>query len=77
MGRRNMTLQLDDDVVLKAKVMAAKRGTSVSSMLGQFIVEMAEADARYEHAHRLALETLRHSKERGGRHWRRDDLYAG
>lgn len=35
MSRRNLTLQLDEELIRRAKVLAARRGTSVSGILGE------------------------------------------
>jgi Family of unknown function (DUF6364) len=32
-ARRNLTVQLDEDVIRQAKVLAARRGTSVSGLV--------------------------------------------
>jgi predicted HicB family RNase H-like nuclease len=39
MVRRNLTLQLDEDVIRRAKVVAAKRGTSVSGLVARELEE--------------------------------------
>lgn len=75
MARRNLTLQLDEDVIKRAKVSAAIRGMSVSGLVAQQIHELAERDSRYEDAKRRALELLRGSSRRGGRRWGRDGLH--
>ncbi len=33
MTKRNLTVQLDEDVIQQAKVLAARRGTSVSTLV--------------------------------------------
>ncbi len=52
MARRNLTLQLDEDVIRQAKVLAAKRGTSVSGLVARELEELVAQDARYEEAWR-------------------------
>ena len=42
MARRNLTVQLDDDVIHRAKTVAAKRGTSVSGLVTQQLERLAE-----------------------------------
>ena len=54
MAKRNLTVQLDDDVIHRAKVAAAKRGTSVSGLVTQELERLVDADERYEDAHRRA-----------------------
>lgn len=75
MGSRNLTLQLDETVIHRAKILAAKRGTSVSSLVAKEIERMVEDDERYEAARRLAEELVAGASSRGGRRWARDDLY--
>jgi predicted transcriptional regulator len=76
MGKTNLTLQLDTDVVRQAKVLAAKRGTSVSAMVARQIAELVAQDVRYETAQRRALELLDQAEAHGGRNWTREDIYA-
>ena len=75
MSKRNLTIQLDDDVIHRAKVTAAKRGTSVSGLVAQELERLADADERYEDAQRRAERALSRTTRRGGRHWNRDDLH--
>ena len=75
MTKRNLTVQLDDDVIRRAKIAAAKRGTSVSGLVTQQLNHLAEADERYDEAQRRAEQALGRTKSRGGRHWSRDDLH--
>jgi hypothetical protein len=48
MARRNLPLQLDEDVIRRAKVLAAKRGTSVSGLVARLLAELVAQDARYK-----------------------------
>lgn len=73
--RRNLTVQLDEEVIRRAKVVAAKRGTSVSGLVAQQLENLVDADARYEAAWRSARKAMGEATDRGGRNWRRDDLY--
>lgn len=75
MAKRNLTIQLDEGVIRRAKIMAAKRGTSVSGLVAHELEELVAQDARYEEARRQAEETMAGSAPRGGRTWRRDDLH--
>ena len=75
MARRNLTLQLDEDVIWRAKVLAAKRGTSVSGLVARELEELVAQDARYEEAWRRASEIMARSMPRGGRMWQRDELH--
>jgi predicted transcriptional regulator len=75
MVRRNLTLQLDDELVQRAKVLAARRGTSVSGLVAQVVTELVEREARYDHARERALKALMKTSPRGGRRWTRDEIY--
>jgi hypothetical protein len=75
MGKRNLTLQLDEDVIRRAKVVAAKRGTSVSGLVARELEELVARDARYEEASRRAGEIMAGAQPHGGRTWRRDELH--
>jgi hypothetical protein len=77
MARRNLTLQLDEETIQRAKVLAAKRGTSISGLVARELEELVTRDGRYEAAMRRAIELMAQSVEHGGRSWRREDLYEG
>lgn len=76
MARTNLTIQLDEAVVRRARVVAAKRGTSVSALVAHELDRIVEQDERYEVAARRATELLAQAADRGGRAWQRDDLYV-
>lgn len=76
MAKTNLTLQLDNDVIRRAKVVAAKRGTSVSALVARQLDELVDEDERYEEARRRAVELMENPKALGGRNWTRDDIYA-
>lgn len=76
MSKANLTIQLDTEAIRRAKVVAAKRGTSVSALVAQELDALVARDERYEEAHRRAMELLAEAKPRGGRTWARGDLYA-
>lgn len=75
MSKRNITIQLDEGSIQQAKVLAARRGTSVSALVAQNIEELTAAETRYEAAKERAFEALDEATSRGGRSWRREDLY--
>lgn len=76
MARRNLTVQLEEDVIRQAKMLAASRGTSVSGLVARELAELVARDARYEEASRRAVQFMDRSKSRGGKTWRRDDLHV-
>ena len=75
MARRNLTIQLDEEVIQRAKVAAAKRGTSVSAMVTHELERLLDADQRYEVASTRARRALGRATSHGGRSWTRDDLH--
>jgi hypothetical protein len=75
MSKRNLTVQLDEEVIHRAKVAAAKRGTSVSGLVTQELERLVEADERYEEAQRRAERAMGRTQSRGGRSWARDELH--
>lgn len=76
MMKTNLTLQLDADVIRRAKVVAAKRGTSVSALVARQLNELAAEDERYEAARQRAIELMDRATPHGGRNWTRENLYA-
>lgn len=76
MAKTNLTLQLEAKTVLSVKVLAARRGTSVSALVARTLERMVEEDERYEASRVRALELLDQPPTLGGRTWTRDDLYA-
>lgn len=75
MTKTNLTLQLDADVIRQARVVAAKRGTSVSQLVARDLTDLVEDDARYEEAQRRAARLLEAAVPRGSRSWTRDELH--
>lgn len=75
MAKTNLTLQLDAETILRAKVVAARRGTSISALVAKQLEELVADEERYDAAHRRALEILTAASPRGGRTWQRDSLH--
>lgn len=65
--KRNLTVQLDEEVVLKARVLAARRATSVSRLVADEIRRLVTDDDRYRQAQRRALRQLERGFRLGGR----------
>ena len=74
-ARQNLTVQLDRDTVRKAKILAARRGTSVSALVAPQIKESVQAEDAYEAARRSALDLLEQGFHLGGRRLSRDELH--
>ena len=75
MARTNLTLQLDADVIRRARIVAAKRGTSVSALAAKRLMELVDEDERFEQARVRAESILAEVVPRGRRNWTRDELH--
>jgi len=75
MARTNLTLQLDADVIRRARIVAAKRGTSVSALAAKQLINVVDEDEQFEQARTRAEAILAHATRRGGRNWTRDELH--
>lgn len=63
---RNITLNLDEDVIQGARVLAARRGTSVSALLRAEIERLVREDRAYDAAREAALRRLKKGSHLGG-----------
>lgn len=54
----NITLRIDADLIREAKVLAARRGTSVSAMLAKQLEAMVRDEKAYDAARKRALRGL-------------------
>jgi len=66
MKSQNVTLRLSSETVRKIKVVAAERGSSISSLLTAKLEELVGEDAEYQSARRRALEWLGQGWHLGG-----------
>ena len=72
--KRNLTLSLPADLIQAAKVLAAKRGTSISSLVQESLQKIARSEEETATALRRVLSTSfagPHSKKK----WSRSELY--
>jgi predicted transcriptional regulator len=76
MAKANLTIQLDSEIIRRVRLLAAKRGTSVSALVARELNELVEREERYDVARERARELMATAKPRGGRGWTRDDLRA-
>ena len=65
-SRQNLTISLPRETIHKAKVLAARRATSVSGLLAEQIEFLVGEDEAYEHAKRQALQLLDQGFHLGG-----------
>jgi len=74
--KRNITVQLDEATIQKARVAAAKRGSSISRLLTEQIEVLARQDDDYDRVMGDALAELERGYDLGGGPYpARDDLY--
>jgi len=64
--KRNLTVQLDEETVAKAKVLAARRSTSVSKLVAHEIHKLVGEDDAYGRARTAALAHLDQGFHLGG-----------
>ena len=74
---RNLTVRLDETTIRKAKIVAAKRDTSVSRLVADKIDRLVGEDEAYEQARVEALADLESGFDLGskGRLPTREDAY--
>lgn len=64
--KQNLTVQLEADTVRKAKVLAARRSTSISRLVADELERLVGEDERYQAAEREALAHLETGFHLGG-----------
>jgi ribbon-helix-helix CopG family protein len=77
-ANQNITLSLPEEDLREARVLAARRGTSVSQLLARMLRETVERETGYDAAKDHSLAILREGIDMGtgGRMmWTRDDLH--
>ena len=65
-GKQNVTISLSRQVLKKAKILAARRETSISGLLAQEIELLVGSEEAYERAERQALALLDQGFQLGG-----------
>jgi hypothetical protein len=65
-GKQNVTISLDRQTVQKAKVVAARRSTSISGLLAHQIEILVGEEEAYERAERQAMALLDQGFHLGG-----------
>lgn len=76
MAKRNLTVQLDAEIVRKARLLAAERSTSISKLVADEIERLVGDEDRYRAAQEHAVREMMTGYHLGGPLYpRRDDLY--
>ncbi len=73
--KQNLTIHLDRETIRQARILAAKRGTSVSGLVAAQLSATVADDDRYESARRIALDLIERGFHMGGGRLKRDDLH--
>jgi len=73
--RQNLTVQMDRELIRKARVLAAQRGTSVSGLVARELKRLVGDDEAYEAARRSAMQFLEEGFHLGGRRVSREELH--
>ena len=71
----NITLKLDKDLIRRARVLAAEKGTSVSALLAAKLEEDLDRRASYEESKKRALADLAKGWDLGGRAPTREEMH--
>ena len=64
--KQNVTISLNPETIRKAKILAAKRSTSISGLLAEHLEALTSEDEAYERAKRSAVSTMRKGFHLGG-----------
>jgi predicted transcriptional regulator len=74
--KQNLTVRVSTQTAQKAKILAAKRSTSISGLLAAQIDALVDAEEAYESARRAALDLMENGFHLGGIHSvHRDELH--
>lgn len=74
--KTNITLKLDAELLRSIKVLAAKRGTSISAFAAETLAEAVKRDDSYEQSRRRAIALMKEGWSLGWRKPRsRDELH--
>jgi predicted transcriptional regulator len=65
-SKQNVTVRIDRQTLRRAKILAAKRNTSISRLLAEQIEHLVGTDDAYEQAQRQALDLLDRGFHLGG-----------
>jgi len=65
-GKQNLTISLDRETIRMAKILAARRSTSISGLLARQIEILVGEEEAYERAERQALSLLEQGFHLGG-----------
>ena len=73
--RQNLTIAVEQDLIRKAKVLAAQRGTSISRLLADELQRLVDSETAYSRARDAALAEIDQGLRLGGAAASRDALH--
>ncbi|MDZ4800508.1 MAG: hypothetical protein SGI92_20315 [Bryobacteraceae bacterium] len=65
-GKQNVTISISPETVQKARILAARRSTSISGLLAEEIEKLVGAEEAWERSERSALALLERGFHLGG-----------
>lgn len=75
--RQNITISLSPASIQKARILAARKSTSISGLLADQLERLVNDDETYESSHRAATDLIRQGlKLGGGPALSRDEIHA-
>jgi hypothetical protein len=78
MANQNITLSLPEEDLREVRVLAARRGTSVSQLLARMLSDLVEQETGYARARERSLNRLREGSDLGTEghlSWSRDSVH--
>ena len=74
--KQNITLAIENEILRKDKLLAARNDTSISKMLSDQLKQMIDKEEQYQAAKQRALHAIRKGFHLGGNvTWRRENLH--
>ena len=73
----NITLSVDDEIIKKVRKVAIDKNTTLTAMVREYLVEVANRDRhkKSEAINAFEQSIRRLSRDMGIRQWKREDLY--
>lgn len=74
---KNITLTVEDEILDRARVVAAEKRTTINAMVREFLTEIATRDVKLSKARRELLELMDRSTGDMGPNWKwsREETY--
>jgi plasmid stability protein len=74
--KKNLTLALDEDLILRARIVAARRGTSVTKLVRRSLEDVVSGDQERIQANTRLKALMRQPRLKIGKaRWTRDELH--